>query len=395
MKYKLSKQVKNAHPTAIRKIFMYACDHPDFLDLSIGEPSPETFPLKEIAEASEEMYAVQGTEALAYGPYPGMDECIDQVKKWVESRGFDLTNEEIEMLPGSGHGMDNMCNAFCDEGDIILCEQFAYPGIQNAARMVGASLVGIKTEEDGISVEDLEAKSAQYPNAKFLYLCPSFSNPTGMTIPLEKRKAIYKIAQKYDYMIYEDDPYSQLSFDGTCVPEIKKLDTDGRVVYAASFSKIISAGMRIGFFICNKDLRAYLEMSQGNPGVQSVPVMLTTANYLKHNDVQAHCREVGQFYKEKASWMLQCIEKYFPASCHPVEPKGGLFCWVEVPEELDLESTWDELIQANVGVVPSLGFSCDPDDLGHAFRLCYSTPSRETIEEACKIMGDMLHSKLD
>ncbi|MEE3362599.1 MAG: PLP-dependent aminotransferase family protein [Anaerovoracaceae bacterium] len=396
MEYKLAEQVKNAHPTAIREIFMYACDHPEFLDLSIGEPDPDTFPLKEIAKASAEMYEKEGKKALAYGPYQGMDECIEQVEKWLLQRGFDLTNEAIEMLPGSGHGMDNMANTFCDEGDVILTEMFCYPGIQNAARMVGAKIVGVEMDDDGINLEDLDRKAAANPRAKFLYLCPSFNNPTGITIPDEKRRKIYEIAQKYDFMIYEDDPYSRLSFDGTFQTELKKLDTDGRVVYAASFSKIISSGMRTGFFVCNKDLRPYLEMSQGNAGVQSVPVMLTVANYLRENDVEAHCREVGKFYQKKAEWFCECADKYFPDGCSVIEPKGGLFAWVKVPESIDLDATWHELIQANVGVVPSFGFSADPENCpGSAFRVCYSTPSEEVIEEACRIMGDLLKKKLD
>ena len=396
MEYKLADQLKNAHPTAIRKIYMYACDHPEFLDLSIGEPSADTFPLKEIAEASRDMYENNGKVALAYGPYAGMDDCIDEIRKWVENRGFDMTNEAIEMLPGSGHGMDNMANTFCNEGDVILAERFAYPGIQNAARMVGAKLVGVDMDDTGIIIEDLEKKVKENPRTKFLYLCPSFSNPTGITISNEKRKAIYEIAQKYDFMIYEDDPYSRLSFDGDFKTEIKKLDTDGRVVYAASLSKIVSSGMRIGFFICNKNLRQYLEMSQGNAGVQSVPVMLTVANYMKNNDIEEHCRKVGEYYKKKADCLLECIDKYFPESCKAITPKGGIFAWVEVPETLDLEETWDELIHANVGVVPSFGFSSDPDTIpGNAFRICYSTQPPEVIDEAMKIMGDLLHSKLD
>jgi len=137
-------------------------------------------------------------------------------------------------------------------------------------------------------------------------------------------------------------------------------------------------------------------MSQGNAGVQSVPVMLTVANYMKNNDIEEHCRKVGEYYKKKADCLLECIDKYFPESCKAITPKGGIFAWVEVPETLDLEETWDELIHANVGVVPSFGFSSDPDTIpGNAFRICYSTQPPEVIDEAMKIMGDLLHSKLD
>lgn len=395
MEYKLAKQVRNAHPTAIRKIYMYACDHPEFLDLSIGEPAPETFPLEEIKAASKKMYDEEGYKALAYGPYPGIDSCIEEIRKWMVRRGFDMKNNAIEILPGSGHGMDNMANTFCDEGDVILCEMMAYPGIQNAARMVGAKLVGVEMDEDGINIEALEKALEENDRVKFLYLCPSFSNPTGITTPEWKRKKVYELAQKYDIMIYEDDPYSMLSFDGTHVPEIKKLDTDGRVVYAASLSKIVSAGMRIGFFVCDPTLRPFLEMSQGNAGVQSVPVMMTVANYMKDNDIDKHCEEVGKFYKEKAEWMVSRIEKYLPKSCKPVEPKGGLFLWLRVPDSLDLEVVWDDLIHSNVGVVPSTGFSADPvNHPGNAFRMCYSTPDKETIEKACKIMGEVLRKHL-
>lgn len=397
MEYKLAKQLKTAHPTIIREIYMYACDHRDvFLDLSIGEPSVDTFPLKEIAKASADMYKYDGKRALAYGPYPGMDDIIEELTKWMASRGFDMEKNTIEILPGSGHGMDNMANTFCDEGDVILSEMMAYPGIQNAARMVGAKLIGVEMDDDGINLEALERKiNENIERLKFLYLCPSFNNPTTLTLPEYKREAIYRLAQKYDFMIYEDDPYSRLSFDGNYLKEIKRYDTDGRVVYAASLSKIVSAGMRIGFFVVDKSLRQWLEMSQGNAGVQSVPVMLTVANYMKENDINAHCVEVGEFYRKKAEWMIECIKKYLPASCVPVQPTGGIFLWLNVPETLDLNDIFHKLMYANVGVCPSYGFSADPENYpGHGFRLCYSTPSREDIEKACQIMGKVLKEEL-
>ena len=153
--------------------------------------------------------------------------------------------------------------------------------------------------------------------------------------------------------------------------------------------------MRIGFFVVDKSLRQWLEMSQGNAGVQSVPVMLTVANYMKENDINAHCVEVGEFYRKKAEWMIECIKKYLPASCQPVQPTGGIFLWLNVPETLDLNDIFHKLMYANVGVCPSYGFSADPENYpGHGFRLCYSTPSREDIEKACKIMGEVLKKEL-
>lgn len=395
MEFKLATQLRNAHPTVIREIYTYAGEHPGFMDLSIGEPSADTFPLKEIAKASAEMYEKEGKKALAYGPYPGMPEVIEEIKKWLNQRGFDLTDQDIEILPGSGHGMDNMANTFCDEGDVILCEMFAYPGIQNAARMVGAKLVGVPMDDDGINIEALEKAAQENDRVKFLYLCPSFNNPTGITIPEWKREKIYEIAQKYDFMIYEDDPYSQLAFNHKPLKEIKKYDTEGRVVYAASLSKIVSAGMRIGFFLCHKDLRKQLEMSQGNAGVQSVPVMLTVANYMKENDIQKHCYEVADFYKDRADWMMHCVNKYLPHYVRPNIPEGGLFLWLNVPETLNLNAIWHELMEKNVGVVPSFGFSADPEHFpGSAFRMCYSTPPRDVIEEACKVIGAVLREHL-
>ena len=116
---------------------------------------------------------------------------------------------------------------------------------------------------------------------------------------------------------------------------------------------------------------------------------------IRHNDVEGACKDVGAFYKEKAAWMMECIKKYLPASCEPIEPKGGLFLWLKVPETLDLDKVWHKLMEANVGVVPSFGFSADPENYpGSAFRICYSTPSKEVIEEACQIMGRVLKEEL-
>ena len=136
-------------------------------------------------------------------------------------------------------------------------------------------------------------------------------------------------------------------------------------------------------------------MSQGNAGVQSVPVMLTVANYMKENDIQKHCYDVADFYKDRADWMMHCVNKYLPHYVRPNVPEGGLFLWLNVPEVLDLNAIWHELMEKNVGVVPSFGFSADPENCpGSAFRMCYSTPPREVIEEACKVIGAVLREHL-
>ena len=225
-----------------------------------------------------------------------------------------------------------------------------------------------------------------------LYLVPTFSNPCGITLPKEKREEIYKLAQKYDFMIYEDDPYSQLRFSGESIDEIKKIDTDGRVVHAETFSKILSSGMRIGFIVYNKAIHTQMLYAFGNTGLVSGPTQQMVAEFLKSEDINAQVKLNSEYYGRKCKVALDSLDKYLPPFCKRTNPEGGMFVWVTCPDSIDTYKLCFDLIDNDsVGIVPSVAFASDPKtNPGHGFRLCYSFASIEHIEEGIKRLGARL-----
>lgn len=381
----------SAAPTLIRLANDYAAGNPDFIFFSVGNPSVETFPAKELQLLANEVLEKEYKICLPYGENPGYPLLRRLVRERLEKRGILHSGDSNDLFitPGSGHGMDLMTMTFCNPGDEILVEEYTYTGILGSARCMGAKLVGVRTLSDGMDMDDFESKLREHPRAKFVYLVPTFSNPTGITWSEEKRRQLYELCHKYDLMIYEDDPYGELRYSGKAVPTIKSMDTDGRVVYAGSFSKILSAGLRVGYLVCDKSLFTKLSCAAGNVVVASNLAQMIMAKYMERYDLDAHIQKACDYYGEKARAMKNALDCYLPDGWVRTDPEGGLFMWVTAPENVSAMDMWKELLSMGVGLAPSASFAPDPQNPGHAFRLNYSRPSIEDIEKGCRIFGEV------
>ncbi len=395
MEFKFAKRVEGASISAIRMIGEYAATQQDFKMLSIGNPAYETFPIERIKEMT--MKSLETPEAcktaLLYGPQSGIPYFLDKIKARLEKyKGIDMEKNDVFVTPGSGPALDLMPLTFCEEGDCAFVEEFTYPGMLSALKAARVDAIGIKLDDDGINLEDFEAKIKANPKGKYLYIVPTFSNPIGITYSLEKRKKIYEICQKYDLLIYEDDPYGELRFEGEDVPCMKSFDTDGRVIYAGSFSKVLAAGLRGGFVCCDKGCFNKMNYAQGNRAVPTVITQMTVGGYMEKYDWDEHLAEICKIYEKKAKVMKDAIDKYMHPACKRTNPEGGMFVWVTMPEGVDGREMFDACLKAGVGVVPSFGFAADPENNpGRSFRLNYSAPTIEDIEEGVKRFGKVTH----
>ena len=394
MQYKISKQAASASINIIDEILAVAGDYDDFISLSAGSPAFETFPLEKLKEYAVKAYEAAPMDILSYPPTQGLDSIRGEIMKWLEGRGFDTKDRELFLTSGSGPGIDTMCSAFLDEGDVVFMEDIAYCGIIDASRVRGAKIVTIKTGDTGIDLEDLEAKAAEY-SPKFLYVIPTFSNPCGVTMDLEKRKGIYEIAQKYDFMIYEDDPYSQLRFKGEHVKELVNMDPDGRVVHAETFSKYLAPGLRMGFLLFHKDVLDPIVYAFGNAGGPSAPVQEMAAQFMMHEDFPAQIRKAAAYYEKQCKITLDALDKYLPEGFTRTDPEGGMFVWVTCPDTIDTDDLcWSLVRGPHVGIIPSSCFAPDKSNPGHGFRISYSIATPEEIEKGVKAIGDMLRERI-
>ena len=391
MNYNLSDNIKNMKPSAIREIFK-SLGTPGAISFAAGNPSPESFPVEDITRIANKILAENASASLQYGTTEGYMPLRELVTKRIAEK-FDCVKEgDMTIITSGGQqGIELFCKVMCNRGDEVICENPSFIGALNAFRSIGAVPVGVPLEDDGINLEMLEEVLKTHPKAKFMYLIPTFQNPAGITTTLEKRKAVYALAQKYDIMILEDNPYGELRFAGEDVPTYKSMDTDGRVMYCGSFSKILSAGMRVGFVCGNETVVQKMVVAKQVEDVHTNQFFqMIVAGFMTECDMDAHVAKIRALYKHKAELMIAALDKYMPKEVKFTRPEGGLFLWCTLPEGVSLSDFMKESIAQKVFVVTGKAFNCDEEADSDSFRLNYSMPSDEEIDKGIKILGEII-----
>ncbi len=391
MQYNLSDNIKDMKPSAIREIFK-SLGTPGAISFAAGNPSPESFPVEDITRIANKILSENATASLQYGTTEGFMPLRELVTKRIADKFDCVKDGDMTIITSGGQqGIELFCKVMCNRGDEIICENPSFIGALNAFRSIGAVPVGVPLEDDGINLEILEEVLKTHPRVKFMYLIPTFQNPAGITTSLEKRKAVYALAQKYDVMILEDNPYGELRFAGEDVQTYKSMDTDGRVMYCGSFSKILSAGMRVGFVCGNETVVQKMVVAKQVEDVHTNQFFqMIVAGFMQECDMDAHIAKIRALYKHKAELMIAALDKYMPKEVKFTRPEGGLFLWCTLPEGVSLADFMKESIAQKVFVVTGKAFNCDEEADSDSFRLNYSMPSDEEIEKGIKILGDII-----
>ncbi len=390
MEYRISDKLAALKPSAIREIFKSLSD-PTIISFAAGNPSPLSFPVDDLAALSADIFAHQSTAALQYSVtegYPPFREAIR--KRLAEKFGIGREFDETIVTTGGNQAVELCCKVMCNEGDVVVCENPSFIGALNAFRSNGAKTVGVPLNDDGIDPEKLEAVLASTPNAKMLYLIPTFHNPAGITSTLENRKKVYEIARKYGVLIFEDNPYGELRFAGEDVPTYKSFDKDGLVMYCSSFSKILSAGMRIGY-VCGPApvIQKMVVAKQVEDVHTNIFFQMLCYRYMTERDLDAHIVDIRKIYRDKAGLMLKELDVHMPKCVKYTRPEGGLFLWCTLPGGVSSADYVKKALERKVAVVPGTAFNCDTEAPSDSFRLNYSTPSDEDIVKGIRILGDL------
>lgn len=395
MEYRISEKMQALKPSAIREIFKALTD-PTIISLAAGNPSPESFPVEDLARISSEIFSDSSTAALQYSVTEGYPPLREDVKARLASRfgigrDFDMTI----ITSGGQQGIELLCKTMCDEGDTVIVEEPSFIGALNAFRSNGAKLVGIPMEDDGIDIGKLEDAMKNNPRAKILYLIPTFQNPSGTCMSLEKRKKVYDLAKKYNIIILEDNPYGELRFAGEEIPTIKSFDEDGYVVYSGSYSKVLSAGMRIGF-ICGPEaiVQKMVVAKQVEDVHTNIFFQMLCHRYIAECDMDKHVADIRKLYKHKCDLMLSELDKKMPKCVRYTRPEGGLFLWCTLPDNISQPDFVKAAMAKKVAVVPGQTFNSNPNSPSQSFRLNYSTPSDEQIVEGIDRLAETVKSML-
>ncbi|HKL94034.1 MAG TPA: PLP-dependent aminotransferase family protein, partial [Clostridia bacterium] len=305
MNYNFSDRLKNLEGNAIREIFKLL-KNPNIVSFAGGFPTLSLFPTKDIDEIAHEILSSdKAPTILQYGGTEGYAPLLESALDYAKRTGLSGTTNNALIISGGQQGIDLTFKAFLNKGDTILVENPTYLAVLHILKTYECKAVGVNSDDDGLNLEDLESKIKAH-KPKILYVVPNFSNPTGKTLSIEKRKAIAKMTAKYGVMVIEDDPYGEIRFAGVRLPSIKSFDEEGNVIYVTSFSKTISPGLRTGVAV--GDEKVIRKMTIGKQAVDVHTSNLSQAiidGYLRKNLLDDHLKEVIPVYREKKNTMYE------------------------------------------------------------------------------------------
>lgn len=389
MEYSFSDRVQALKPSAIREIFKYAAD-PEVVSLSAGNPSPEAFPIEEIKEISSRLLEDNPIGVLQYSVTEGYPQLRETLKEYMKShhnvgRDFD----DILITTGAQQIMDLATKSLVNEGDVVITEAPSFIGSLNTFRSYNAKLVGVKIDDNGMNMEELEKALQTHKNARFIYTIPNFQNPSGITMSLEKRKKMYELAKKYNVLILEDNPYGDLRYSGEYIPCIKSFDDEGIVLYAGSMSKVISPGIRVAYVIAPKPIfQKMVVCKQGNDVHTNIWSQMVCNELMTKYDFDAHLEKLRNLYRKKAQFMMDLMDKYLvPMGITYAKITGGLFTMCTLPDYVDMQEFCKDAIKNKVCVVPGNAFLTDESEECHTFRVNFSTPTDEQLEKGIKLLA--------
>ncbi len=392
MEFVFSNKVEPLKPSAIREIFK-SLTNPDVISFAAGNPSPLSFPIDKLQILANEIFEENAAFSLQYGITEGYMPLRQQVADRLREK-FNTGKEFDETIITSGgqQAIDLVAKVLCNEGDTVICENPSFIGALNAFRSHGCVLKGLDVGYDGIDPEELENLLKSDNKVKLIYLIPTFQNPTGITMSLEKRKAVLEIAKKYSVPILEDNPYGELRFSSENVPTIKSMDEEGIVAYTGSFSKILSAGMRVGFLCGHKDLlQKVTVVKQTNDVHTNLFFQMLCSKFIEKYGLDEHIKGICNLYRDNCRIMIDEMERNFPECVKFTRPDGGLFLWCTCPEGTDMNALIAKFVENDIAVVPGSTFMPDTSKACYSFRMNYSMPTKEQIVKGVGIMGKVLN----
>ncbi|MFH1221057.1 MAG: PLP-dependent aminotransferase family protein [Candidatus Eisenbacteria bacterium] len=373
--------------SAIREILKFT-QQPDVISFAGGLPAPEIFPVKEIEEATVHVLRTRGREALQYGVTEGIPELRHALAKKMHHYGIAAEPENIFPTNGSQQALDLLARIFIGKDDVVITGSPTYLGALQAFRTYEPRIIGIPIDDDGMQVDILE-DVLKKEKVKFIYILPNFHNPMGVTLTLERRVKLVKIAAKYGVPLFEDDPYRELRFEGKDLPGISELHKEN-VIYMSTFSKTLAPGFRLGWVVAPQIIISKLvQAKQATDLHTSTFVQYVVAEVMKRGLLEGHSEVIRKVYGERRHIMTDAMEEHFPEGVKWTKPEGGLFLWVTAPEGIDTTELLKEAIKKKVAFVPGTPFF--PAGGGaNTMRINFSNATPERIREGIKRLGATL-----
>lgn len=381
----------------IRGLFN-AMGDPETISFGGGAPASEGLPVDQVREICNDVmtWDKRGVEALQYGSVLGVPDLRKAVcDVLLKPKGIDADPDEVMIVNGGLETMNLLCQVYINPGDVILVESPTFVHCVEIFEMFQAKCVAVECDDQGFVMEDLENKIKEY-NPKFVYVIPTFQNPTGKTLPADRREKLAELGSKYDVIVLEDDPYRELRYSGEDLPPIKKFDKTGNTVYANSFSKVFSPGSRLGFVYADKSIIARLfDAKTATNSHTSNFAQVVCAEFFNRGYFHENLKKLIAIHKERRDAMIAAIDKYLPEGTKRVFPDGGLFTWVELPGGINTTELLEKAADYHVAYIAGAGFFTDKDGKGsNAMRISFGNVSPEKINEGMRRLGELIKAEM-
>jgi len=370
--------------SAIRRLSALI-EKPGIISFAPGQPSPDTFPVEAFRAIIEDTLTREGPAAFQYIQTRGLGSLITAVREYTGTRGIAATPAETIVVEGSQMGLDLVARVLIDPGDAVLVELPSYIGATAAFRAARAHLVGVRLDEEGLDLEDLRCchrdAVAGGHKVKFLYLVPSFQNPSGVSHTVERRRGLMELARELDLLILEDDPYGDLYFEDQARPTLKSMDTDGRVLYLSSFSKTLAPGLRTAFLMGPEEVLAKVEIAKQSQNLCGSSLdQRIILECLKRGLIEEQKARIRPYYREKRDLMLAALAKEMPEGVSWTKPAGGLFVWVTLAAGADAGELLEAAVAEGVAYVPGAPFFVDGSG-ANTMRLTFAKENAANLVE--------------
>jgi 2-aminoadipate transaminase len=395
--YRYAHRMQSMKSSVIRELLKLT-EQPDIISFGGGLPAPEVFPLKEFREACNYVLDNFGPQSLQYSTTEGYRPLREMIARHTARYSVEVTADNILITSGSQQALDFIGRLFLNRGDYIVVESPTYLGALQAWNSYGAQYIPVRTDEDGMIVDELEAALRIGP--KFIYILPNFQNPSGSTLSLERRQKLVELADKYGVPIVEDDPYGQLRYDGDHIPSVVSLDSEyrgpngghysGNVIYLSTFSKLLAPGLRLAWVIAPQQVIQKLVTTKQGADLHTASFNQYVAyEVAKGGFLDEHVKVIRSIYKERRDVMLEMMEEMFPAGMRWSKPKGGMFLWGVMPEEMDATEVLRRAVEKKVAFVPGEAFHARGGGK-NTMRLNFSYSTPDTIREGVKRLAETL-----
>ena len=395
MEQYFSHRAREIRQSVIRELLKLT-ERPEIISFAGGLPDAETFPAAELADIAVDQLRNDYQKVLQYGTTEGSRTFRSAVIEWMKKDGLNLSLDHMVVTTASQQGLDLISKTFIDPGDAVFCGAPTYIGAIQAFGVFQADMIGIPLADDGMDLDilqqEIETARGAGKRLKLIYVIPDFQNPAGITLSLAKRNKLLEIAGRCDLLIVEDDPYGKLRYSGESIPSLKSLDTEGRVIFLFTFSKIIAAGLRVAVVIADPILiRRIVLMKQAADLCTPVLMQRLTARYMLDYDLEAHLEKCRNHYRVKRDAMLAALDRYMPVEegVSWTKPDGGLFLWVRLPEEVDTEEMLPRALERNVAYVIGNAFYVGKGEK-NTMRLSFSNATEKEIDEGIKRLAEVV-----